>query len=55
PHITTRSENILATWTPVSPPSDMQNGRHIVNFNIESGTSIACPHVSGYVVRQILK
>ncbi|KAH9326617.1 hypothetical protein KI387_006795, partial [Taxus chinensis] len=36
-------------WTPVSPPSDMQNDRRIVNFNIESGTSMACPHVSGIV------
>ncbi|KAH9312638.1 hypothetical protein KI387_027673, partial [Taxus chinensis] len=46
PHITAPSDNILAACTPVSPPSDMQNGRHVVNYNIRSGASMVCPHVS---------
>jgi len=39
--------NILAAWTGVKGPSEnVQDHRH-VDFNIISGTSMACPHVSG--------
>ncbi|XP_057861642.1 subtilisin-like protease SBT3.9 isoform X2 [Cryptomeria japonica] len=49
PDIAAPGVNILAAWPPVSPPSDMPLDRRIVNFNIESGTSMSCPHVSGIV------
>nr|KYP32508.1 Cucumisin [Cajanus cajan] len=38
---------ILASWSPVSPPSDVDGDNRTLNFNIISGTSMACPHVSG--------
>ncbi|RDX76413.1 hypothetical protein CR513_43597, partial [Mucuna pruriens] len=38
---------ILASWSPVSPPSDIDGDNRTLNFNIISGTSMACPHVSG--------
>jgi len=39
--------SILASWSPVSPPSDVEGDNRTLNFNIISGTSMACPHVSG--------
>eukprot|EP00249_Psilotum_nudum_P014794 c25009_g1_i2 orf=549-2870(+) len=39
--------NILAAWTGAVGPSGLSNDRRIVRFNIISGTSMACPHVSG--------
>ncbi|BAT85982.1 hypothetical protein VIGAN_04359000 [Vigna angularis var. angularis] len=38
---------ILASWSPVSPPSDVDGDNRTLNFNIISGTSMSCPHVSG--------
>ncbi|CAJ1863124.1 unnamed protein product [Sphenostylis stenocarpa] len=38
---------ILASWSPVSPPSDVEGDNRTLNFNIISGTSMSCPHVSG--------
>lgn len=49
PDIAAPGVNILAAWTPVSPPSDMPRDRRVVNFNMASGTSMSCPHVSGIV------
>lgn len=39
--------SILASWSPVSPPSDIEGDNRTLNFNIISGTSMSCPHVSG--------
>lgn len=39
--------SILASWSPASPPSDIEGDNRTLNFNIISGTSMACPHVSG--------
>ncbi|WCJ41803.1 Subtilisin-like serine-protease S [Euphorbia peplus] len=50
PDITAPGLNILAAWSPVAT-SD--TGGRSVNFNIISGTSMACPHVSA--VAAILK
>ncbi|KAL2333302.1 hypothetical protein Fmac_014515 [Flemingia macrophylla] len=38
---------ILASWSPASPPSEVDGDNRTLNFNIISGTSMACPHVSG--------
>eukprot|EP00249_Psilotum_nudum_P017469 c26338_g1_i2 orf=127-2550(+) len=47
PDITAPGVNILAAWTgAVGPTSDKTDNR-IVDFNIISGTSMSCPHVSG--------
>uniref|UniRef100_A0A0D6R414 Subtilisin-like protease fibronectin type-III domain-containing protein n=1 Tax=Araucaria cunninghamii TaxID=56994 RepID=A0A0D6R414_ARACU len=39
--------NILAAWTGVAGPSEMKADTRRVDFNIISGTSMSCPHVSG--------
>ncbi|KAK7305805.1 hypothetical protein VNO77_43717 [Canavalia gladiata] len=38
---------ILASWSPVSPPSDVDGDNRTLQFNILSGTSMSCPHVAG--------
>eukprot|EP01018_Ginkgo_biloba_P020907 Gb_06524 [translate_table: standard] len=49
PDIAAPGVNILAAWAPITPPSDMPSDKRSINFNIASGTSMACPHVSGIV------
>ncbi|KAL2345987.1 hypothetical protein Fmac_007272 [Flemingia macrophylla] len=39
--------NILAAWPTTVPPSALPSDRRRSEFNILSGTSMACPHVSG--------
>ncbi|KAF8393633.1 hypothetical protein HHK36_021879 [Tetracentron sinense] len=39
--------NILAGWTGFSSPTDLEIDPRRVEFNIISGTSMSCPHVSG--------
>ncbi|XP_047331566.1 subtilisin-like protease SBT4.15 [Impatiens glandulifera] len=39
--------NILAGFSPVAPMSSELGDTRRVSYNIESGTSMACPHVSG--------
>uniref|UniRef100_A0A7N0T0A9 Subtilisin-like protease SBT1.1 n=1 Tax=Kalanchoe fedtschenkoi TaxID=63787 RepID=A0A7N0T0A9_KALFE len=39
--------NILAAWPPTISPSMLDSDKRRVNFNILSGTSMSCPHVSG--------
>ncbi|CAI0451709.1 unnamed protein product [Linum tenue] len=39
--------NILAGWTGAIGPSGLANDTRNVSFNIISGTSMSCPHVSG--------
>lgn len=51
PDITAPGVNVLASWSPASSPdTDMiQNNMPLLNFKIESGTSMSCPHISGIV------
>ncbi|CAN1320748.1 unnamed protein product [Linum perenne] len=42
PDITAPGVDILAAWPPATWPSDMRK----VNFNVISGTSMSCPHVT---------
>uniref|UniRef100_A0A0C9QY01 TSA: Wollemia nobilis Ref_Wollemi_Transcript_102_2799 transcribed RNA sequence n=1 Tax=Wollemia nobilis TaxID=56998 RepID=A0A0C9QY01_9CONI len=39
--------NILAAWTGFQGPTGLSNDPRRVKFNIISGTSMSCPHVSG--------
>lgn len=39
--------NILAAWTDAVGPTGLDSDNRKVEFNILSGTSMACPHVSG--------
>lgn len=39
--------NILAAWTGAIGPSSLPTDHRRINFNILSGTSMSCPHVSG--------
>ncbi|XP_071731114.1 cucumisin-like [Rutidosis leptorrhynchoides] len=47
PDITAPGVRILAAWPPVAPISQMDGDHRAVGFNMISGTSMACPHVSG--------
>ncbi|XP_023739674.2 subtilisin-like protease SBT3.9 isoform X2 [Lactuca sativa] len=51
PDIAAPGVNILASWSPVAS-SSLVNGQtkaSSLDFKIESGTSMACPHISGIV------
>ncbi|KAI9114778.1 hypothetical protein K1719_014476 [Acacia pycnantha] len=48
PDITAPGVRILAAYSPLASPSGTDNGDpRSVNYNIISGTSMSCPHVSG--------
>ena len=47
PDVTAPGLNILSSWSPFrNLTGEPQDHRH-VSFNIESGTSMSCPHVAG--------
>ncbi|ERN19432.1 subtilisin-like protease SBT1.1 [Amborella trichopoda] len=47
PDITAPGMNILAAWPLSVGPSGLPSDKRRVKFNIISGTSMSCPHVSG--------
>ncbi|XP_059639217.1 subtilisin-like protease SBT4.3 [Cornus florida] len=47
PDLTAPGVDILAAWSPVSPPSIYYDDTRSVKYNIISGTSMSCPHASG--------
>lgn len=47
PDVIAPGVNILAGWTGASSPTDLDIDPRRVQFNIISGTSMSCPHVSG--------
>ncbi|KAJ7975612.1 Subtilisin-like protease [Quillaja saponaria] len=47
PDLVAPGVNILAAWTGKVSPSSLPTDRRRVKFNILSGTSMSCPHVSG--------
>ncbi|KAL2933087.1 Subtilisin-like protease SBT1.4 [Bienertia sinuspersici] len=47
PDVIAPGVNILAGWTGASAPTDLDIDPRRVKFNIISGTSMSCPHVSG--------
>ncbi|GFY97233.1 subtilase family protein [Actinidia rufa] len=47
PDVIAPGVNILAGWTGYTSPTDLDIDPRRVDFNIISGTSMSCPHVSG--------
>ncbi|KAL8119091.1 subtilisin-like protease SBT1.1 isoform X2 [Apium graveolens] len=47
PDVTAPGVNILAAWPPNISPLQLKSDNRSVLFNIISGTSMSCPHVSG--------
>ncbi|KAG6496096.1 subtilisin-like protease SBT1.6 [Zingiber officinale] len=47
PDIIAPGVNILAAWTGATGPTGLDSDGRRMEFNILSGTSMACPHVSG--------
>ncbi|CAK9179866.1 unnamed protein product [Ilex paraguariensis] len=47
PDVIAPGVNILAGWTGYIGPTSLDTDSRIVDFNIISGTSMSCPHVSG--------
>ncbi|KAE8728618.1 Subtilisin-like protease SBT1.7 [Hibiscus syriacus] len=47
PDVIAPGVNILAGWTGAAAPTDLDIDPRRVDYNIISGTSMACPHVSG--------
>ncbi|XP_061349605.1 cucumisin-like isoform X2 [Gastrolobium bilobum] len=47
PDLVAPGVSILASWSPISPPSDIEGDNRTLQFNIISGTSMSCPHVAG--------
>ncbi|KAI3800130.1 hypothetical protein L1987_35440 [Smallanthus sonchifolius] len=47
PDLVAPGVNILAAWTGDTGPSSLEADKRRVGFNILSGTSMSCPHVSG--------
>lgn len=50
PDVIAPGVNILASWPDNLPPSSMSGDHRRTKFNIISGTSMSCPHVSGLAV-----
>nr|GLL30306.1 subtilisin-like protease SBT5.6 [Ipomoea trifida] len=46
PDITAPGVNILAAWSEASSPTKFPFDRRVLKYNIVSGTSMSCPHVS---------
>lgn len=47
PDVTAPGVNILAAWPPKTSPTRLKSDKRSVVFNMVSGTSMSCPHVSG--------
>ncbi|KAL6843590.1 hypothetical protein ACP4OV_026652 [Aristida adscensionis] len=47
PDVTAPGIDILAAWTGEGSPSELDSDPRRVKYNIMSGTSMSCPHVSG--------
>jgi subtilisin family serine protease len=47
PDLSAPGIEIIASWSPLSPTKFNPKDNGKVLYNIESGTSMACPHASG--------
>ncbi|KAK8664625.1 hypothetical protein V6N13_084403 [Hibiscus sabdariffa] len=47
PDISAPGVSILAAWSPASSPTKLPFDHRSVQYNLQEGTSMACPHVSG--------
>ncbi|PKA50969.1 Subtilisin-like protease [Apostasia shenzhenica] len=50
PDITAPGLNILAAWSEVSSPTKLEDDHRRVKYNIVSGTSMSCPHISAIAI-----
>uniref|UniRef100_A0A0A8Y3K2 Subtilisin-like protease SBT5.6 n=1 Tax=Arundo donax TaxID=35708 RepID=A0A0A8Y3K2_ARUDO len=50
PDVTAPGVNILAAWSEASSPTKLDGDHRVVKYNIVSGTSMSCPHVSATAV-----
>ncbi|KAL3522601.1 hypothetical protein ACH5RR_015435, partial [Cinchona calisaya] len=46
PDITAPGLNILAAWSEIASPTNLADDNRVVKYNIDSGTSMSCPHVA---------
>ncbi|TKY53555.1 Cucumisin protein [Spatholobus suberectus] len=46
PDIAAPGVDILAAWSPIGPVSEVKGDERKTNYNIQSGTSMACPHAT---------
>ncbi|KAH0779184.1 hypothetical protein KY290_005611 [Solanum tuberosum] len=49
PDITAPGFNILAAWSEASSPLKIPEDRRVVKYNMQSGTSMSCPHVAAVI------
>ncbi|KAM3284807.1 subtilisin-like protease SBT5.6 [Capsicum chacoense] len=49
PDITAPGFNILAAWSEASSPLKIPEDHRVVKYNMNSGTSMSCPHVSAVI------
>ncbi|PHU26000.1 hypothetical protein BC332_04332 [Capsicum chinense] len=49
PDITAPGLNILAAWSEASSPLKLPEDRRVVEYNLLTGTSMSCPHVSAVI------
>ncbi|MCE5167163.1 hypothetical protein HAX54_040341 [Datura stramonium] len=47
--ITAPGFNILAAWSEASYPLKFPEDHRVVKYNMQSGTSMSCPHVSAVI------
>ncbi|PAN09961.1 hypothetical protein PAHAL_2G061900 [Panicum hallii] len=47
PDLSAPGIDIIASWSMLAPPSDDPDDKRRVQYSINSGTSMACPHASG--------
>eukprot|EP01018_Ginkgo_biloba_P017636 Gb_08002 [translate_table: standard] len=47
PDITAPGLNILAAYSQATSPTGLNDDNRVVQFNMDSGTSMSCPHVAG--------
>ncbi|XP_028776217.1 cucumisin-like [Neltuma alba] len=50
PDIAAPGVDIIAAWSPISPISGVKGDKRESNFNIISGTSMACPHATAAAI-----
>lgn len=49
PDITAPGVDIIAAYSEAVSPSDIDSDKRRIPYNVLSGTSMSCPHVSGIV------
>ncbi|CAL5078899.1 unnamed protein product [Urochloa decumbens] len=47
PDLSAPGVDIIASWSMLAPPSDDPNDKRRVQYSINTGTSMSCPHASG--------